>query len=282
MSYPLAYAKKLLELVDKKTLNGSAFKNKKLLNELKDFGIVHIVYKGQRSKINLLCESKLNILLEENYDIGSLQSYIQVSENKNRTRADISEVSGGSKSLSTQVQAGLYLAAYEGINIKIDGQKTVLYTTDKSSFFVHDNAQLEFSDDILIVGVENFENITYIQKQKKLFNDGRKKIFVWRNKYARKFIENCVNEYLHYGDFDLAGINIFLNEIVPRLRHEKYKFFIPENIKDLLTHGNSNDYFMHNHKYPNLRAKERYLQDFIDLIHKKKRSLHQEYLINQV
>ena len=147
------------------------------------------------------------------------------------------------------------------------------------SLFIHKDAKIKLPKDITIVGVENFENLQNIQKQKYLFEAGQKKLFVYRNKYSRELLSQSFNEYLHFGDFDLAGINIFLNEVVPRLPHERHKFFIPTNIEDLLEKGSAGDYFLHHKKYPNLKTKMKYLQDLIDLIHKKKRSLHQEFLI---
>lgn len=279
MRYPPAWAKKLVKLVEEKSLNGSEFKHQGLLQELEEFGVVQVRVKGQRSKIHLLSKEKLDILLYQRYNISDLDTYINVIDNKQRTRAEITHASGDSKDLKTEVQSGLYIASYEPIDIKINGQKTVLFTMDMSSFFVHKNASLGFGEDILIVGVENFENVTYIQKQKKLFDDGRQKMFVWRNEYARSFFSECKNDYLHFGDFDLAGVNIYLKEIIPRLPHDRCKFFIPRNMEKLLKSGNSEDYFKHVKRYPNLKSDKKYLQEFIDLLHKEKRSLHQEFLI---
>ena len=279
MKYPPAWAKKLVKLVEEKSLNGSEFKHQELLQELEEFGVVQVRVRGQRSKIHLLSKEKLDILLSRRYNTSDLNDYINVIDNKQRTRAEITHVSGDSKDLKTEVQSGLYIASYEPVDIKINGQKTVLLTTDMSSFFVHKNANLEFSKDVLVVGVENFENITYIQKQKNLFDDGRQKIFMWRNENARSFFGECKNDYLHFGDFDLAGVNIYLKEIVPRLPHGRCEFFIPLNMEKLLKSGNSEDYFKHARRYPNLKSDKKYLQEFIDLLHKEKRSLHQEFLI---
>lgn len=279
MKYPSAWAKKLVKLVEEKSLNGSEFKNQRLLQELEEFGVVSVSVKRHKTKIYLQSKDKLDILLANQYDIPDLNKYIDVIENKNRTRGEVVSVTGDSKNLKTEVQSGLYIASYEKIKIKVNSQDMMLFTTDMSSFFVHKNAKLEFSKDVLVVGVENFENILYIQKQKKLFDDGRQKIFVWRNEHARKFLSECVNDYLHFGDLDLAGINIYINEIIPRIPHNRYEFYIPQKVLELLKRGNSEDYFTHLKKYPNLKSDEKYLQDFIDLLHRVKRSLHQEFLI---
>jgi len=278
MKLSLSLAKKLLKLVEDKRINSSEFKNQKKLQELLDDGIVYLQVKGQNTKIILESEYRLDIYLKQ-YGITNLEDYIYQGLNPSRSRASISQVSNDTKSFKTQVQAGLYLASYEPIEISVNDEKMILYTPHMSSLFLHKDARLDLEDDIVVVGVENFENLTSIIKQKDFFNDARKKVFMFRNKQALDFLSQSFNTYLHFGDFDLAGVNIFLNEMVPRLIHERYDFFLPENISELLDHGNSEDYFLQMKKYPNLKTKVKYLQDFIDLLHGKKRSLHQEYLI---
>jgi len=275
----LSLAKKLLKLVQNTEINSSEFKNSESLKVLIDLGIVHLQVKGQKTKIMLSSEYKLQIYLKS-VGIDNLEAYVDGGLNPHRSRASISQVSSDSKSFKTQVQAGLYLASYEVVDISINAEPLSLITPYMSAFFVHKDAKLTFNKDVLVVGVENFENLTSIVKQKHLFKDDRKKIFIYRNKYLREFLSSSFNEYLHFGDFDLAGVNIFINEIVPRLPHERYHFFIPENIAELLEYGSAEDYFLHQKKYPNLKAKSKYLQDFIELLHQKKRSLHQERLID--
>ena len=279
MSLSLSLAKKIFKLVQEKSISNSAFKNSEKLKELIDFGIVHLQVRGQKTKIILSSKEKLDVYLQKIYGINNLEAYIDEGLNPKRSRASIAQVSADTKSFKTYVQAGLYLASFENIEIAVNDVKTSIYTPNMSSLFLHKNSKLRIAEDILVVGVENFENLTSITKQRRFFNDSRKMIFMYRNKYAREFLSKSFNDYLHFGDFDLAGINIYLNDIVPRLPHERCTFFIPENISELLKYGNSKDYFTHLKKYPNLKSKSKYLQDFIDLLHKHKRSLHQEYLI---
>ncbi|PHR53975.1 MAG: hypothetical protein COA44_14785 [Arcobacter sp.] len=280
MKLSLSLAKKLLILVQDKSINNSEFKNASKLQELIEFGIVELRVKGQKTKIGLLSQDKLQKYLKHHFGINDLQSYIDEGLNPNRSRASIASQSNDTKSFKTQVQGGFYMSSYEPIEILVNEEKITLLTPDMTSMFIHKRAKIKIPNDVLIVGVENFENLNSICKQKHLFKDPRKKMFIYRNKYLNDLLSKSFNDYLHFGDFDLAGINIFLNEIIPRLAHERHTFYIPENIEELLGYGNADDYFTQNKKYPNLKTKLKYLQDLINLIHKKKRSLHQEYLIN--
>jgi len=279
MKISLSLAKKIAKLVEEKSINNSEFKNSKTLKELIEYGIVHLQVKGQKTKILLLSLSKLELYLFKIYGIKSLEDFLNEAENPLKSRARISQVSSDTKMLKTDVQAGMYLASYETVDIEINAEIYSLYTPNMSTFFLHKNAKLKLSKDILVVGVENFENVSSIALQAYLFNDSRKKVFIYRNKYFREFLSRSFNDYLHFGDFDLAGLNIYLNEVVPRLTHERHKFFIPDNISELLDSGNAEDYFLHLKKFPNLSSKSKYLEDFISLLHEKKRSLHQEFLI---
>ncbi len=281
MKLTLSLAKKISKLVEEKSLNNSEFKNTKVLKELIDYGIIHLQVKGQKTKILLLSLSKLELYLYQVYGIESLDNFINEALNPLKSRAGISQVSSDTKNFHTEVQAGMYLASYEAINIDINGTNYLLNTPYMSTFFLHKNAKLKLHKDILVVGVENFENLSSISKQAYLFKDSRKKVFIYRNKYLREFLSSCFNDYLHFGDFDLAGVNIYLNEIVPRLPHERHNFFLPNNISELLDKANAQDYFLHLKRFPNLKAKAPYLKDFIALLHQKKRSLHQEFLINK-
>jgi len=281
MKLSLSLAKKLYKLSQEKSINNSEFKNASKLQEFVEFGIVELRIKGQKTKIALISQEKLDTYLKHHWGINDLQAYINEGENPNRTRSSIAQESNNTKNFSTQVQAGIYIASYEPIELLIDDEKLLLQTPNMTSMFIHKHAKIKMAKDIVLVGVENFENLQSISKQKHLFEDAKKKLFIYRNKYSRELLSKSFNDYIHYGDFDLAGIHIFLTEVVPRLPHERHKFFIPENIEALLEKGNAQDYFTHNEKYPNLKTKSKYLQDLIDLIHKKKRSLHQEFLIQK-
>ncbi len=278
----LSLATALQRLGEEKTLKGSSISDKRLIDALEENGIVRIQIINKRSRVIWLSDEKrLQTYLKEYYEINDLRAYIEIGQRGACSRSENAQASTNSKVYKTQVQSGLYIASCEELEISIDAQKTRLHTPSKSALFVHKSACLEIAEDILVVGVENFENLTMIQAQNALFDAKRKKVFIYRNAGMLDFVAQCRNDYLHFGDFDLAGVHIYLNEVVPRLPHERHRFFIPENIALLLRKGSSRDYFVHNRKYPGLCSKEVYLQTFIDLLHQTKRSLHQEFLIGR-
>jgi hypothetical protein len=74
-----------------------------------------------------------------------------------------------------------------------------------------------------------------ITRQKKYFNKGSF-LFVRRypqNKDIIRWLKIIPNSYLHFGDFDFAGINIYYNEFKKHLG-DRANFFIPNDIENLL------------------------------------------------
>ena len=137
---------------------------------------------------------------------------------------------------------------------------------------------------ITIVGIENPENFRYINKQARFFKNITP-LFVSRypqNKDLVKWIKNTSNNYLHFGDFDFEGINIFLNEYKKHIGN-KAEFFIPDEIEKMIREkGNSNIYNTQIYREPILNEKsDKGLIDLIKIIHKHKKGLEQEYLINE-
>ena len=94
-----------------------------------------------------------------------------------------------------------------------------------------------------------------------------------------KWLQSIPNNYLHFGDFDLAGIGIYLHEYKLKLSN-KSSFFIPENIEYLLrTYGNKLRYDYQKTNFDISLIEEKELLQLIQLIHQHKKGLDQEVLI---
>jgi len=133
MKLSASLAKKLYQLTQKGSLSYSTFTNKEKLKELIGFGIIQVKSRGQNRKVILLSHEKLANYLLKLYGIESLETYIETSSNANRSRASIAQVSNDTKSFSSSVQKGLYIASYEPINIQVDSQNIVLNTPSSSA-----------------------------------------------------------------------------------------------------------------------------------------------------
>ena len=96
----------------------------------------------------------------------------------------------------------------------------------------------------------------------------------------RSWLQSIPNRYVHFGDFDLAGIHIFLTEFHAYL-DERSSFLIPADIEQRLTNGSMERYNAQYHKFKNLTTSLPDLQHLIDTINKYHRCYDQEGYIDR-
>lgn len=96
----------------------------------------------------------------------------------------------------------------------------------------------------------------------------------------RSWLCSIPNHYIHFGDFDLAGINIFLTEFHAHLG-ERSSFLIPKDIEQrLANNGTGQRYNAQYQKFKNLATHIPALQNLIDAINKYRRGYDQEGYIS--
>ncbi len=278
----ISNAKILRKLIEVQIISGSEFKAKKFLEQLKEENILKTQQLNRsQSKIHLINNEDLKSFIKNEFNIKDLNNYIKVMYKEMSSRSEVIKVSGDSKIKNIQTQTGLYLAGYENVILQIDDKKfNIVNILEGTSLFIHQNTMVGFSEDILIVGVENAENLLQIKKQKYLFkNIPKAKLFVLINPTMLKFLETINNEYLHFGDFDLAGISIYETKTKPKIK--KSSFFIPDSIEETIKNGNKELYFKQYEKYKGLKSKNKNIQVLIEIIHKYKKVVEQELFVTK-
>ena len=125
------------------------------------------------------------------------------------------------------------------------------------------------------------ENFRMIRHQREFFESeigSQRLLFVSRYPQStdlRSWLQNIPNRYIHFGDFDLAGIHIFLTEFHKYLG-ERSSFFIPSDIEQRLEYGSTIRYDAQYSKFHTLKCDVQNLQLLIDLINKYHRCYDQE------
>ena len=125
------------------------------------------------------------------------------------------------------------------------------------------------------------ENFSSIRQQRSLFTSmfpEKRLLFVSRYPQStdlRAWLQTVPNEYVHFGDFDLAGINIFLTEYQKYLG-ERSSFLIPDDIELRLQKGSLERYNDQYQRFRRLSTDIPSLQRLIDMIHKYHRCYDQE------
>lgn len=130
------------------------------------------------------------------------------------------------------------------------------------------------------------ENFRMIRKQRLLFEKylkvhefSNRVLFVSRYPQSsdlRRWLCSIPNYYLHFGDFDLAGITIFLFEFHQYLGKERSSYLIPDDIEFRLQSGSRNRYDEQYSHFKDVKSDVFELQQLIALIHRERKAYDQE------
>ena len=280
MKIPVSIAENLILLRSGEKIPASKMKHG-IVNEMLDNGILKKQIRGRSKSLIYLPEKQaLDIFLQNHYGVSDLQNYIEALTDKELTRAVAIAASSDSKLKKIRTFKGFLVNCYSPIQVKINGKETIINPSEGAFQFIYDFEHFEIPQEITVVGIENPENFRYIDKQKYLF-EHIKPLFVSRypqtqSKDLIKWIQSIPNLYLHFGDFDFAGIGIYLNEYKKYLGN-KATFFIPENIEYLIsTYGNKDLYDKQRNNFDKKKFMEVKLLELLKTIDNLKRGLEQE------
>lgn len=210
--------------------------------------------------------------------IDNLSNYILALTSDGLSRSELSELGVSTKLKSVNPKSGLHIDSPDNISITINGVEVKLGFPKGCALFVHKDNDISFNEEILIVGVENFENISGNLKDRSLFPD-KKILFIERNKSLQNLLFKVNNDYLHFGDIDLAGIFIYQTEYEP-IVGQRGSFFVPDDIEDLLKKKGITDLSKkHNDKYKTLVGNTPKIDALIKTIKSTGRTVEQEYFL---
>lgn len=281
MNLTLKIANVLVRLINGETIPNSLAKSK-LIDDLVS---ENIIYRKGKHKKSLELANKLGLhnYLANQLQINDLNKYIVAIENENSTRADFVKITTDSKKSKERAFKGFLVNSYNSIKAELNNEITIINPHKGSFVFIYDYETFKVPKEITIIGVENTRNFSQIHEQKYLFKNINP-LFISRypqnqNKDFIKWMKSIPNDYLHFGDFDIAGIGIYLNEYKKHLKG-KSSFFIPKNIKShLRNNGNRERFDNQKINFDIDKIQESKVLDLIELIKKEKKGLDQEYYI---
>jgi hypothetical protein len=229
-------------------------------------------------------------------DTIALKNFIQIHYEELRTlgdndlksyatRSEQAAETGNSKLVMVRSCPGFPVNSYEPITCSLSRNEFVINPPEGSFVFIDNWQQFAIPERVIVVGIENMENFRMIRHQRKLFESVLGDVpllFVSRypqSKDLRNWLMGIPNKYVHFGDFDLAGIHIFLTEFYKYLGNRS-EFLVPSDIEQRLAKGSPVRYNKQHGKYCALRTDIQYLQLLIDLINKYHRGYDQEGYID--
>lgn len=274
----LASAGKLLKMLHGESIPSSAFPAT-LAEELLNEGILVVSSRGSRKSYRINDGDSCRLYLSQHYSLnGSLEQWIELkSREENASRSEQVLTLGNSKFRHTRTFKGFLLNSYVPIEATLCGEPLLVHPRQGTSLFMENYEYFRIPEDVVVVGMENGENFQNIRAQRYLF-EGRRVLFVSRypqSKDLHTWLQMIPNHYIHFGDFDLAGIHIFLKEFYAFLG-ERAEFFIPDDVESRLREGNPKLYDDQYALYKDMNLTDVRLQPLVQMIHCYKRGYEQE------
>ena len=244
-------------------------------------GLLTVNSRGSHRSFRAIDKDALIRFLESQYEEFRDLSYSSLVDKEQLTRSDQAVSSGNSKLVKVRSCPGFPINSYEPICCLLHGQDVIVYPSEGSFLFIDDWRAFSIPEEVVLVGIENMENFRMIRKQRRLFESelgDKPLLFVSRYPQSTdlcQWLQTIPNRYIHFGDFDLAGINIFLTEFQKHLG-DRASFLIPSDIEQRLSQGSSIRYNAQYGRFHTLHCSDKNLQLLIGLINKYHRCYDQE------
>ena len=226
--------------------------NSKLRDELLAEGMLLVTSNGSRKLYRARDVEALKRFLTDRDE-----SYRILEVDVSDSRASMAAETGNSKLVMVRSCPGFPVNSYEPIECILGGKPFVVNPQEGSFLFVSDLEKFAIPEDVL----------------------SDKVLFVSRYPQStdlRQWLCTIPNHYLHFGDFDLAGISIFLFEFQQYLGKERSSYLIPDDIESRLKCGSRKRYDEQCNRFKDIKSDILELQQLIDLIHHERKGYDQE------
>lgn len=232
----LVHLEEIVRLLESKHTLYSSIRSKSFLDHLKVSSVVEIT--GRPKVVYVENKERLfNLIKQSGYKINTLEELKKYIKDKSKiqSRDEIVKTNDSTKSIQSKSFSGLSISVLKPLNVMLNSKEVIFPALEGTGIFIHESSTLELSKDIIVVGVENAQTAWYINRYSHIFDESQKYIFLVikniNSSYERQWLESIENEYLHFGDYDLAGVSIYINEIIPRLKKcNKHSYLINDYI----------------------------------------------------
>lgn len=274
---PKSILEQLLRLSKGESVPSSAFKGG-IVTEMLDNDVIVPIVHGRRKTYKAVSPTVLTDFLASNYEINDIEAYASLQNGPSPSRSLQVAALGNSKAVRRRTMRGFMVNTYEPVRALYKGKTIEIHPYDGMFTFIYDYYALALTADVTIVGIENCENFRWVSRQRELFRHLDKVLFVCRYPQSGdlvRWLQKIPNRYIHFGDFDLAGVFIYQNEFYNRLG-ERASFFVPKDIEERLKIGSRERYDAQIKKYSHMKITDERIRPVVDLIKKHRRGYDQE------
>ena len=260
--------------------------SRRLLDELMAEDLLLVITRGSRKSYRARDTEALKRFL-----IDKDESFRILEANASDSRASMAAETGNSKLVTVRSCPGFPVNSYEPVACFLAGEPFVVNPQEGTFLFVSDWDKFAIPEDVVVIGIENMENFRMIRRQRRFFEEylhthglSDKVLFVSRYPQStdlRRWLCTIPNHYLHFGDFDLAGINIFLKEFHQYMDKDRSSYLIPADIESRLKSGSRKRYDEQYDRFKDISSDLPELQHLISLIHHEGKAYDQEGYISE-
>ena len=261
--------------------------HKDMADELLSGGLLTVQAHGSRRSYRAINVEGLQNYLSTRYE----EFRIIDDDLSFQTRSEQAADTGNSKLVRVRSCPGFPVNSYEPVECMLNDKPFVVNPPEGSFVFIDDWQHFAIPADVVVMGIENMENFRLIRRQQQfianyLLSHGLQSKVLFVSRYPqstdlRKWLLTIPNHYLHFGDFDLAGIHIFLSEF-HRYLGIRSSFLIPDDIETRIAEGSIVRYNGQYDKFHSLSSDIPNLQSLIDLINRYHRGYDQEGYIGKI
>ena len=224
-------------------------------------------------------QSLLNYLYNH-YIRCTLDEYIERGQAA-PSRSNNIRMSGDSKLKETELWQGFYFKVSEPIHAQWQSKPlTLLPYPEGIPVFMPQPETLSLPEDVTVVMIENSENFLRIETQLPLFQ-GLKCFFVSfypreQHSYFIEWLQKQPNNYVHYGDFDFAGIHIYQSQYKKYVSGES-RYLVPSDLLPLFRrYGKRALYNNQLSLQALIKADEPGISELLEIIKREHKGLEQE------
>ncbi len=281
MNLPLGLAKKLLILQGGSSLPASQLRHE-VVDAMVEQGVLYRQLQGRsKESIRLPDARAFAHYLHNHFGIPDLADYVQHFADPGLSGADAVVLGADSKLRRQRSFQGFLVNAYDPIPCVLNGREWILAPVEGTYAFVADFESFLPAPGVTVVGMENPESFREIRRQRYLFAD-LQPLFVSRypqGKDLLRWLAGIPNPYLHFGDIDFAGLNIYWNEYKAVLG-TRASFFLPEGTAELMAaHGNRALYVQQSLQIDRAGIDEPAVLEALGLIERFGKGLEQEVFL---
>lgn len=256
--------------------------------ELLAEGCLSSIVHGSRKSLKVRSLRAFDVFLRsKNLQPEQLDETLEVlSEPK--TRAAQVQMLGDSKAIAVRSCPGFPVNVIAPLSVRLGERKLLLCPCPGSFLYISDFLDLWIPRDAIVVGVENMENFRLPERQTEVWNqirdqygDGGVPPVLLVSRYPQSkdlitWLQAVPNLYVHFGDFDLAGIHIYLTEFYRHLG-DRASFYVPDDIEVRLESSGSRErYNTQFQRFGKMEVTDTRVLPLIQLIHRYQRGYDQE------